>query len=109
MLRTANIAVFSSLPLALLLASCSADSWTGARTFAVQGKSEWKSCEQLLASYNSYSSGIAQIEATMAKAGRDAGGGFVNATVHQPKLAGLKAERRLIADSMANKGCPAPA
>jgi hypothetical protein len=109
MLRISNIAVFPGLLFTLLLAGCSADSAMGARVFAVQGKFEWQSCEQLLAQRNSYTKRIEDLEGTMAKASRDAGGGFVNATVHQPTLTGFKAERELIAESMAKKGCPEPA
>jgi hypothetical protein len=45
----------------------------------------------------------------MTKAGRDAGGGIVNAAVHQPTLLGLQSERRLIEESRTEKNCDSAA
>lgn len=94
------------LLLAILLAGCGADSHLGARALAVQGKHEWQSCDQLSGLRSSLSKRIDETTETMDKASRDAGGGLVNATVHWPTLAGLQAERRLVDETMAEKGCP---
>jgi hypothetical protein len=88
-----------------LLAGCGGDSTYGARVFAVPHKFDWQSCKQLTAQRDSFTKRIDEVRTIMAKNARDPGGGFVNATAHQPTLVGFEAERRLIEESMEAKHC----
>jgi hypothetical protein len=56
----------------------------------------------------SYEKQIEERKAAMDKAGRDAGGGFVNAVAHGPTLASLQAERHLLHETIVEKGCKLP-
>jgi hypothetical protein len=91
-----------------LLCGCSGDSDFGARAFAVQRKHEWRSCEQIVGLHTSYTKQVDDLQATMDKAARDPGGGFVNATAHSPTLASLQAERRLLHETIVEKNCTLP-
>ncbi|HET9904060.1 MAG TPA: hypothetical protein VFQ27_10220 [Xanthobacteraceae bacterium] len=95
--------------LALPLVACTGESAFESRLYVVQGKFAWQNCEQLTAGRNSFVKQIEEVRATMAKAGRDSGGDFVNATVHRPTLVRLQAEKHLIEETMAEKGCGVPA
>ncbi len=77
----------------------------GARVFAVQGKFDWQECKQLTAQQASLTKRITDLKELMAKAERGGGGGFVNATVHQPTLTGLEADRRLTEETLVEKNC----
>ena len=93
---------------ALSLGGCAADSHYGARVISVPDKNDWRTCEQLAGLLSSNNQQIKDIEKLMQKAERDAGGGFVNATVHRPNLVKLQAERQMVSESIAKNNCAAP-
>lgn len=104
-----RLAVGHALLAALLLAGCGGESYLGSRALAVQGKHSWQTCQQLSVLREAQTKKINDLRLVMDKGARDAGGGLVNITVHQPTLVGLEAERRLVEDTMAGKNCGAPA
>jgi hypothetical protein len=103
-ITAAGVAVLA----AALLAGCAAETTYGARAFAVQGKFDWKSCEELAAMRKSTS---AQIESSLElqrRAERESFGTVIGAAAYGPALAQARADRKIIDEAIAEKQCPPP-
>ncbi len=92
--------------MALGASACGTDSYVVSRATTVQGKHSWKNCDQLKGEYASHSKTIDDTTKLMRKAEQDAGGTIIGAAVYGPTLAQAQGERRVVAETMAEKQCP---
>ena len=92
--------------MALGAAACSTDSYIASRATTVQGKHSWKNCDQLKGEHTSHTKQIDDLTKLMRKAEQDAGGTIIGSAVYGPTLAQAQGERRVVAETMAEKQCP---
>lgn len=90
---------------AALLGGC-ADSYVGARAFAVHGKHESKTCEELATLHQTASRQIAQLEALQTRAEQSSGGFLIGTAVYGPTVSEARANRRIVEEAQAEKNCP---
>lgn len=95
------------LLLAAGLAGCG-DNLVNSRLFYVgptYNKPEDMSCEELQARILGKDSEIRAIEAQIAKAKQDPGGGLISLMAHEPRLAPARAERYALREAAAKNDC----
>jgi hypothetical protein len=97
----------AALLLAVALAGCG-DNLVNSRMFYVSpnfNRPEDKSCEDLEKLIKAKDAEVKTIEARIAKAERDTGGGVVATIAHRPSLAPAQAERYALREIAQKKGC----
>jgi hypothetical protein len=93
---------------AAAVSGCGTDSPYGARAFVVQGKFDWKTCEELTVMRTNLSDRINTLSELHRKAEREAGGSVIGSLAYGPTLAEARADRRIVDEAIGEKSCPPP-
>jgi hypothetical protein len=94
--------------LAASLAGCAAETTYGARALSVQGKFDWKTCEELTVMRTNLSDRINTLSELQRRAEREAGGSVIGSLAYGPTLAEARADRRIVDEAIGEKNCPPP-